>query len=411
MVEHVKAALARFGGFLGVAFRQSMKDNVLNSASGLVYSTLLAIVPALTFTFSFFSGLGALEPLLSFLSDSLAELTGGETGEQVMTLLTTYTRNATTLGVVGLVSFLVTMLLLINKVWSVINQIYRSAQSTNPVKRFAGYITFVIISILLLAVYVSIQSIFTDWYLSLIGYSVGPWSIIISKVMPVLITFIIFFLLVYFVPNTKVQLSAALIGSVSGVVIITVFTSLTGLLTSRAATFSVIYGSFAALFMFLFVCYVFWATIFFSVELAYVYQYRPTAVVSEGLPQSPATQMTDGINIMMLIGSNFRDGKGATTTKELLDRLIIPFDRLQGFLGALSEQEYITATNNSRTSFIPNKPLDQIRLQELVNHLYGVETIDELSRDTAGEAVAKQLAEKGISSLGSLTIENLLQRI
>ncbi len=410
-MEKFKSTLAHFGGFLGVAFRQSMKDNVLNSASGMVYSTLLAIVPALTFLFSFFTGLGVLEPLLNFISDSLTELTGGQTSEQVMTLLTTYTRNATTLGVVGLISFLVTMLLLINKVWSIINQIYRSVQSTNPVKRFMGYMTFVIVSTLLLAAYISIQSVFTDWYLGLIGYSVGPWSTVISKVIPVLMLFVIFFLLIFFVPNTKVQFSAALTGSVFGVVIITVFTSLTGLLTSRAATFSVIYGSFAALFMFLFVCYVFWAAIFFSVELAYVYQYRPTAVVSEGLPQSPATQMTDGTNIMMLIGSNFRDGKGATTTKELLDRLVIPFDRLQGFLTALIDQGYIIATNNSRTHFIPNKPLDQIRLQDLVEHLYGIGTIDELSRDTAGEAVAKQLAEKGVSSLGTLTIENLLQRI
>ena len=406
-----KSAVQRFGEFLGVAFRQSMKDNVLNSASGLVYSTLLAIVPALTFLFSFFSGLGVLEPLLNFLSEALTELTGGQTSEQVMTALTTYTRNATTLGIVGLISFLFTMVLLINKVWSVINQIYRSAQSTNPFKRFMGYMTFVIITTLLLALYVSVQSVFTDWYLNLIGYSVGAWSVVIKKVIPVLIIFIIFFLLIFFVPNTKVQFSAALIGSVSGVVIITVFTQFTGLLTSRAATFSVIYGSFAALFMFLFVCYVFWATIFFSVELAYVYQYRPTGVVSEGLPQSPATQMTDGTNIMMVIGANFRDGKGATTVKELLDRLVIPYDRLQGFLGALTNQGYIVATNNSRTSFIPNKPLDQIRLQDLVEHLYVIETIDEMSRDTAGEAVAKQLAEKGISSLGTLTVENLLQRI
>src|SRR5690554_3259567 len=151
MMEKFKSTLAHFGGFLGVAFRQSMKDNVLNSASGMVYSTLLAIVPALTFLFSFFTGLGVLEPLLNFLSDSLTELTGGQTSEQVMTLLTTYTRNATTLGVVGLISFLVTMLLLINKVWSIINQIYRSVQSTNPVKRFMGYMTFVIVSTLLLA--------------------------------------------------------------------------------------------------------------------------------------------------------------------------------------------------------------------------------------------------------------------
>ena len=61
--------------------------------------------------------------------------------------------------------------------------------------------TFVIISTLFLALYVSVQSVFTEWYLDLIGYSVGAWSVVISKVIPVLITFIIFFLLIFFVPE------------------------------------------------------------------------------------------------------------------------------------------------------------------------------------------------------------------
>ena len=118
--------LKQSGKFLSTVFRQAMKDNVLNSASGLVYSTLLAIVPALTFIFTFFNILGVLEPLTNFISQWLGELAGPEAGGELMVLLNRYTRNATSLGVVGLVSFLITMVLLINKVWSVINQIYLS---------------------------------------------------------------------------------------------------------------------------------------------------------------------------------------------------------------------------------------------------------------------------------------------
>lgn len=403
--------LRRLGKFLSTVFRQAMKDNILNSASGLVYSTLLAIVPALTFMFTFFNALGVLEPLVSFLSVWLEELAGPQAGGEMMLLLDRYTRNATSLGVVGLVSFLITMVLLINKVWSVINQIYRSSRSRNPLKRFAGYVTFLIVASLLLAAYVSVQSVLASWYLDLLGVSIGRWSSMLRTLAPSFIVALVLFLLIYFVPNTKVRFNAAFLGSLAGVLFIAIFSKFTTILTSMATNFSVIYGSFAAVFLFLFFCYVFWATVFFSVELAYVHQFRPDAASFIGLPQSPALQLSEGTNIMMLIGSNFRDGKGATSVREMLDRLAIPYNRLQGFLALLTELDFITPTNNSHTGFIPKQPLESLRLQDLVTGLYGLKSIDEVEHDTAGEAVALQVQDHGIASLGSLTIENLLQRI
>ena len=95
----------------------------------------------------------------------------------------------------------------------------------------------------------------------------------------------------------------------------------------------------------------------------------------------------------------------------MLDRLAIPYNRLQAFLQLLTQLGFITATNNSYTAFIPNKPLENLKLQDLVTALYGFQTMDEVERDTAGEAVAREVEEKGIASLGTLTLENLLERI
>ncbi len=403
--------LKRLIDFFRLVIRQSLKDNILNSASGLVYSTLLAMVPALTFLFTFFNTFGVLEPLISFMTEWFTELAGEEAGGQLMTLLNQYTRNATSLGVVGLVSFLFTMVLLINKVWLVINKIYRSSQSRNALRRFAGYVTFLIVASLLLAAYVSLQSVLTSWYLELIGVTIGRWSSFVQLFAPSVIVVTLLFLLIYFVPNAKVSFNAAVLGSIAGLVVISIFSLFSSLLTGMASNFSVIYGSFAAVFLFLFFCYVFWATVFFSVELAYVYQFRPNEASFIGLSHSPALQLSEGTNIMMLIGNNFREGKGSTSIKELIDRLSIPHNRLLGFLDLMTQLDFITPTNNTRSSFIPKRPLDSLRLQDLVQGIYGLETLDEIEHDTAGEAVAQQVEERGIVSLGNLTIEQLLQRI
>lgn len=383
----------------------------MQSASSMVYSTLMALVPAVTFIFTFFSAFGVLEPLVDLLRQWLSDVIGAEAGIQLMDLLNLYTANATSLGVVGLISFLITMVLLINKVWIVINHIYRTSRNRNSIKRLANFVTFLIIACLVVAAYISIQSVVNSWYLNLIGESVALWSRVVGFIAPIFTTWVILFMLTFFVPNTKVRFSSAMIGSVTGTLFLVLFSKLLFLLSGMAARYSVIYGSLAIVFLFLFLFYVFWTVVFYSIELAYVHQFRPDIQVYKGLPQSPALQLCEGVNIMMLIGSNFRNGGGSTTTKEMMDRLAIPDRRLNGFLELLTQLKFITPTNNGHTMFIPMQPLESLKVQDLVNSLYGLSTIELDERDTAGEAIASQVQARGVSSLGNLTIENLLQRI
>ena len=394
-----------------VALNQALRDNVMQSASSMVYSTLMALVPAVTFIFTFFSAFGVLEPLVDLLRQWLSEVIGSEAGLQLMDLLNLYTTNATSLGVVGLISFLITMVLLINKVWIVINHIFRTTRNRNSIKRLANFVTFLIVACLLVAAYISIQSVVNSWYLNLIGASVALWSKIVGVIAPIFTTWVVLFMLTFFVPNTKVRFSSAMVGSVTGTLFLVVFSKFLFLLSGMATRYSVIYGSLAIVFLFLVLFYVFWAVVFYSIELAYVHQFRPDIQVYKGLPQSPALQLCEGVNIMMLIGSNFRNGGGSTTTKEMMNRLAIPDRRLNGFLELLTQLKFITPTNNGHTMYIPMQPLESLKVQELVNSLYGLTTIELDERDTAGEAIASQVQARGVSSLGNLTIENLLQRI
>lgn len=397
--------------FASLALNQALRDNVMQSASSMVYSTLMALVPAVTFIFTFFSAFGVLEPLVDLLQQWLSEVIGVEAGFQLMNLLNLYTTNATSLGVVGLISFLITMVLLINKVWIVINHIYRTTRNRNSIKRLANFVTFVIVACMLVAAYISIQSVVNSWYLNLIGASVALWSKIVGVFTPIFTTWVILFMLTFFVPNTKVRFSSAMVGSVTGTLFLTVFSKFLFLLSGMAASYSVIYGSLAIVFLFLVLFYVFWAVVLYSIELSYVHQFRPDIQVYKGLPQSPALQLCEGVNIMMLIGSNFRNGGGSTSTKEMMNRLAIPDRRLNGFLELLTQLKFITPTNNGHTMYLPMQPLENLKVQDLVNSLYGLENIELDERDTAGEAISSQVQARGVSSLGNLTIENLLQRI
>lgn len=398
--------------FTSIVFRNVLRDRVTIMASGLVYTTLMALVPCITFVFVFLGAFGVLQSVVNVLTQFFIEIFGADAGRELVRMIETYTGNATSLGVIGIISFIITALLLINKVWSIINQIYHTSLNRNPIKRFAGFLTFLIVGTLILAAYFSIQSMLSNWFTRLMGLpAISGWMKVVRTVAPWLIIWVGFFLLAFAIPNAKVRVSSAVLGSFLGMVAVGVLNVFYTRLTTKAVAYSVIYGSFAAIFLFLLYVYVLWMIALTVVEIAYVHQYRPDRQQLRGLPQSPARQLTEGVNIMMLIGSNYKNGRGVTTTRELTQRLMIPDRRLYGYLDLLTELHYIIPTNNGKTSFMPSRPLEDLKVRELVESLYGFDGMTEGEQDTPGEAVAAQIQGHGIESLGTLTIENLLERM
>ena len=397
---------------LKVTGNHFLVDNVLISSSGLVYTTLTALIPALTVFFAFFGALGVLVPFKELAATSINELTQNNMGDQVVDLLSTYATNATSLGIVGLVSFLITMILLINRVWKVINEIYRTAMNRNMFKRFANFISFSIVAVLLVALFINVQSRLSERYVELMGLkTIGETAKIISHFFPFIILWVAFFLLIFFVPNTKVEFSAASVGSIVGSLIVLLANTAFFSLSSSVVRLSIIYGSFAVFFLFLIWTYMLWVIILFSVELSYVYQFRPDLKQNEGLMQVPAKFISEGINILMLIGNNFKKGNGTTTTREMNEKLAIPDRRLYGYLDFFVNLNYLTPTNNGKTAFILARPLSDIHIQNIVDGLYGLNKVGIINKHTAGEAVSSQIHGKGITALGALNLENLLESV
>ncbi len=400
------------GRIAQISINQLIADKGLIAASGLVYTTLTALIPALTVFFTFFTALGVLTPFVDFIVKSINDLSHSQMGYELIDTLSNYTQNATSLGIVGLISFIGTMLLLINRVWVVINNIYRTAINRGIVKRFANFLSFSIISILLIAAFINVQSRLSDRYAEIMGLeAISATSQIINRMLPFFILWIAIFLLIFFIPNTKVAFNAAAVGATVGSIIVLLANYLFFNLSTYVVNLSVIYGSFAVFFLFLVWFYMVWIIILYAVELSYIYQFRPDLEKTEGLSQTPARFLAEGVNIIMLIGDNFKQGRGATSTREINERLAIPDNRLYGYLDYFVSLNYLLPTNSGRTSYIPARPLSDVIIKEIVEGLYGLNSISYEDKDTAGEAIAIQIQGSGIVSLGKLNLENLLERI
>jgi membrane protein len=399
-------------GQLGyLAYRMGMKDNVFTAASSMVYSTLMALVPGFTFLYAFFGAFGVLQSFITEMGRLFAQVFGETAAQQFLNILNTYTGNAMSLGVVGLLSFLVTMVLLINKIWNQVNRIFRASIERNMIRRIFSFVTFLILAVLVGAAYISIEGKLNTWYSRMIGRYVSGWDKVFGFFAPAFLIWFVLFMMTYFVPNVRVQAKAAFFASLYGTIGMMIANTIFSSLTTLVTRYSIIYGSFAALFLFLFWMYIFWVICYWVVEFTYVYQFRPDLQKFRGLPQSPALQLSEGVNIMMVIGANFKDGKGSTQTRELVERLAIPEYRLFGFLDLMSDLKFITPVNNQHTAYTVARPLEDLRVQDLASSLYSLDSVGGEDHDTAGEAVAAEIKERGITSLGNLTIENLLQRV
>ncbi|MBR1918863.1 MAG: YihY/virulence factor BrkB family protein, partial [Spirochaetales bacterium] len=138
---------------------QSIASNDVSIlASGLVYSTLVAAIPCLTFFIAFMSLFGVVNSFIGLFSAFLSEIFGHEIGTSVSSMMTQYTSNAMGLGIFGLFSFVISSLFLISKIYKVINSIFCCKESTGTVRRFGSFFIFLLFTAVIISVSLVLSS-------------------------------------------------------------------------------------------------------------------------------------------------------------------------------------------------------------------------------------------------------------
>lgn len=401
-------------GYIVIRAIQGMgQSNVTIMASGLVYSTLIAIVPCITFFIAFLTVFGMLQPFMDVLSEFFQDIFGPALGGQMMSMVDQFSSNAMGLGVFGLVSFIITATFLVDKVYTVLNQVFRTQPSTGTFKRLTTFLTFLIVGVVLLAVVMSLNNTLINFMVSHMNEDAGGTSVlssIISSCLTFLLAVALLFMLYYFVPNAKIRARSAALGALLAAIALTVLFTVFKMVVARMVSYSVIYGSLASLFFILLFLYACWYIILTCAEVIYVHQFRPQRDQLAGGPETPSRQIADAVNTMMLIGLDYKEGKGAISRKDLTRRLAITPVNLTSYLSLLEGAGLVIEISEGKAArYVPSRPLDQIFLYEIFDAIYGYD--DSIEVNTVGEAVTEQAKSSCDSSFGQLTLENLLERI
>lgn len=257
-----------------LAFRGFMEEKLQTKASALTYSTLLSIVPMLAVLLGIAKGFGlqatVREELYDYFPGHVMELS--KAFEFVERYLA-QAQGGVILGV-GLIFLLYTVVNLISAIEDTFNEIWQIQKSRPWYRRVSDYLAlFVIVPVLMtassgLSIFMgTLQSSFLGQYLFLTP--VTGW---ILKLVPFVITSLVFTGLYIFLPNTKVRF---LNGLIAGLIAGCAFQLFQNLYISGqiwVSKYNAIYGSFAALPLLLLWLQLSWLICLFGAEIAFASQ-------------------------------------------------------------------------------------------------------------------------------------------
>ena len=382
--------------------RQFYSDKLLIRASSLTYSSLLAIVPFLAVVFSFLKAIGLHMDLAPALYNFLAPL--GERGGIIAEKILEFVANAqtSTLGLVGTTILLLTVYGILNKIEGSYNDIWHVPQGRTWPRRLAGYTLLTVIGplslFLILALTASITSLdFVREILSLEHFA-GLFTVLL-KLMPYVLSGLLFSIVIWFVPNIRVSIRAAFIGGV--------FSGLLWQLSNwgfarfiagatRASTRDILFAGFAALPLFLLWLYASWSILLLGAELGYVVQHVGIMEWRE-LEKRYGESLRRFVAVRAVLGitKNFIAGNETSDLKDLARELKTPAPVLSTVLEPLVATKILVRVTDHEPGYGLSRDPAQITLAQLLLALRGDIFLPQklFSRDKLGQAVVLLLRE------------------
>lgn len=295
-------------------------DTIVRSAA-LTFYTLISIVPILALVFAVVKGFGLLDGLIDDLYALFPQ------NVEVLDYMVEFARKAlanTQGGLIALVS-VVTLFWAVIRVFgsveSAFNNIWEVQSSRNIARQYLNYIVIAMVAPILWLV----ASTMGGYLLRFFDAGNTFLGILLSKLSALVIIWGSFTLIYAVVPNTKVLWrSAFMAGIVAGTVFMLFqwgYLYLQGWMTS----YNAIYGSFAALPLFLLWLQISWEILLFGGELSFAYQNIDRfAEERESLGISNDRRRRIILAVMLQVVHRFRENEGALPVDELRRRLSLP---------------------------------------------------------------------------------------
>ncbi|MEQ8928027.1 MAG: YihY/virulence factor BrkB family protein [Fulvivirga sp.] len=400
-----------------LAAKGVQEDKIALRASALTYFSLLSFVPLLAIAFALAKGFN----LDKVLEDQLLENFEGQ--EEVFQQSLNFAHNlldSTSGGLVagfGVVFLFYSVMKLLSNIEESFNDIWYVHKARDLTRKLTDYVTVMIFGFILIIVangittYLATQITELTEKIQLLGTFKGL-ILPTLRILPFALIWLLFTLLYMIMPNTKVSFKAAVIAGVVAGTIFQFFEILLFKAGIGVSRYNAIYGSFAALPLFLFWLQSSWIIVLFGSEIAYSIQNidnYESNIKAEGF--SLRFKKKVAIAACIVIINHFKSGKAALNLQEVNEHVKVPVQLLYEVLGKLIDCGVLSiTTKKDLEAYQPAVDTDLITVQYILSKYesHGKVEIGETRKSVKeAESLLKELDEM----IGKSKVNKLIKTI
>lgn len=383
-------------------------------AMGLVYATLLSLVPLLAFAFAILKSFGAdhdLQPIILEFFKPMGDR-AGEYTQKVMDVADGISTGL--LGSLGLALLLWTLIGTIKKVEDGFNFLWRVEEPRSFARRITEYVSLLIVGPIVVVSFVALSHNALETATAGIGRYMPFFERLVAigqKLSPYVMVAAIFTAVYMFVPNTKVKWKPALIGGVVGGILWAAVGNIFTALVVASTRLTVVYASLAVLIAALLWTYFGWLILLVGAQLSFYVQnrnYLRMGLTELRLSAVQREQLT--LKAMYLIGRAYHDGKTRWSIDSLAHELNMPGIAVSRIVHALEDAKLITLTDDEH--LLPARDLGQISIQEIVDIARNEKAGQVGWRNLkipAVDAISKTMDDAWRKSCGEMTLRDLIK--
>ncbi len=354
---------------LYLAVKGFIYDKCQQKASALTFYSLMSVVPLVAMLYGIALGFGFDETLKEELTKRMAGQE--EVLQYILTMAEQYiksTKNGIIIGV-GLVLLFWSVMSVLGNIEQSFNDIWEVKRSRNFARKFTDYIALVIVAFLFLvsssSMIVFVSGKFNDYAaLSYVGK-------LVSSILPYVLICFVFTILILIMPNTKVNFLSALVGGVVAGILFQVLQYYFINVMVGVSRINAIYGSFAALPLFLIWMQFSWLIVMFGAEISFAMQnVNSYEFEADTKNVSLEYKRIVALSICHHIIKRFEKGEEPVNSLQLSMDLMIPIRLINEILFDLLRSRVlieVTKESGGEASYLPALDINKLTTSKVLN--------------------------------------------
>lgn len=339
-----ESAASRVVRLFKFAMRRASEERIAQVASSLTFTSVLSIVPLLAVALALFTAFplfnefqGALEAYL------VTNLMPPSVAENIMSYLNQFAASASRLTAVGGIFLMFTAVSLMLTIDHALNEIWHVRKGRALPQRVLIYWATLTLGPVLMGGSLWATSLVARESMGLVG-ELAPLEWVLSF-LPLVLTGLAFAALFIVVPNRHVEARDALVGGFAAAIVLEVLKAGFAYYLTRFPTYTVLYGAFATLPIFLIWVYMSWLVTLFGATLAASLPLiRMGRWEDERLPGAPVVNALAILRALMVARTRRHAG---LTTRALRSRMNLRTDELMQVLETLTQAGYIARVGDA----------------------------------------------------------------